>query len=757
MATIFEQAVDKIKKHGEDIVAGLNTITVDTTAKAVGKINELLGGSGNKVDQLTKQAQDHPFVYTLVAAGAVYTYGTLAAAQAAQASKGGTIVTPAGETLKNTTSSVVNDINGYIKTAKDAVSTFVKPITDTINTITSTVRSINDGLIQPIIKPIQTITSQYSTLVSQLHSDIAQGLSGIIKIPGQISDALTSVDASLSRSMQQLGTFNRETAEQVLGPAIYQAGTKPLEGLNATLSATKQSAKDKAAFLDVVHLKEEAATEAIQEAIDKFENFVTDNDSFWGPIINYLFQFLYVGDYLIKQLENQAIPWEHHVKEKNPYNALGVGEVIEAWRRNVLTKEDASSELAKNGFNADRQRVLYDIAQFLFSPTDTVNLLARGAIDQTTFDQLMDQNNLSPEQAKSLQDLLAFIFSPGDAVQAYIRGFISEQEYYTFQKANKVDELQARLIHLLNLRPITAPLYLQSQGRRRARLNGFLSQSFNSLASEEVKTAYNHAGVVEQQAEIDQLMHWRLPPPEWWIDAYFRGIRTREECYQAFEASNVPKEIWDDMFVVLENFPSVFQIPSMLGAGAIPPEDAHAILKKLGFSEKLATQFVDFGLNGAKTTKAETAGTLQSLSLGNAKALFNDGVLTADQYHEVLVEHGYSDEAAGLTVQLAQIDLARQQRNDYATFLIDEVKLGNVNVDDAVSELYNNGYTDLEVAKYQLKMRQAIQGNTKLPSHSELNAMLKANVIDGNEWLSTMQVLGYSEYWATKLYQLAVK
>jgi len=666
----------------------------------------------------------------------------------------GTAVAATAQTATNTGSTILNDVNNTVSTIANDVKSFLQPITDTINSITKTIQNVNDNLIQPILKPIQTIESEYSTLVGQINTDLQEGLKGLVKIPQQISDALSNVDASLSRSMQQLGTFNANIAKDILAPAMYEAGTKPLGDMNATLSGKGNDELYAAAYDFRDKIREDPIPANITEMINKFEETVKGTSGWTSTIIQYLWGALYVVPYLALQVENNTKPYEHEVKKNAPHDALGVGDVINAWRRDIMGDNDALDEIARNGINSDRAQILYDLAQFLFSPSDAVNLKARGLIDEATYNTLIRQNNLSAGQSDSLEKLLQFIYGPAEAAQLKLRGYVDQQTYLNMQAANLMNEADALTTLLLSIRPVNSSLYLAMQGRIHAKEQGFLSESFNSAPDEAVKVAFEHESKNDQEANLEQLAHWRMPPPEWWIAAFFRKIRTRTECYHAFEAMNVPKEIWDDLFIVEQAYPSVFQLPSMLGAGALDAQTATDVLEKLGFPEDLIQPFIDFGLQGAKTTKAGTAADLASLSLGNAKTLFDDGVLNEDQYKEVLLEHGYSDEAATLTVDVAVIAQQTKARADYAAYLVNEVKLGGISVDDAVTQLYDNNYSTPEVAKYQLQMLSAQQSNTKLPSRSDLAKMAKKGLIADDLWLSMLQVLGYSEQWAQLIIQI---
>ena len=66
--------------------------------------------------------------------------------------------------------------------------------------------------------PIQSIMDEQASLRDFIKGDLHSGIMGILKLPGDVADALTSVDASFSRAIQQL-TAGQATAFGKIGRA----------------------------------------------------------------------------------------------------------------------------------------------------------------------------------------------------------------------------------------------------------------------------------------------------------------------------------------------------------------------------------------------------------------------------------------------------------------------------------------------------------------------------------------------------------
>jgi len=198
----------------------------------------------------------------------------------------------------------------------------------------------------------------------------------------------------------------------------------------------------------------------------------------------------------------------------------------------------------------------------------------------------------------------------------------------------------------------------------------------------------------------------------------------------------------------------VWLVPDIVASGVWSREQAVPALQKLGFSIENATVLYNYGLSKSKTSKAQTAGDLHKISLGNARRMFDDGILDAATYKQVLRDHGYSDEAATLTMDLADLELAQQQRKDRADYLVELVKLGRMTQADAVSNLYEIGFGQAEVTRYLDKIETERTINGKLPSRSEVGHMLKQGIVSTDVYLQTLELLGYSSFWAQAFLQL---
>lgn len=702
------------------------------------------------------------------------------------------------DTLKTGQNTILDKLNGILSgVASLGNSTFVKileSITKAIDT-TKSLQAILDrdlsagisGILQ-VPKDLAAALGSFDGIFKRaigLQQDRADArIKDILnpeigKVPKELNEHLTQVFGLLPDVAELHGVFSRSDSI-----------TKYLSGKQFTCEAFKQGYSGGAFKIDIPELQNAADIDpaTLKTHIDEAEKALGDVHNYTSAegaavLLGAATKMVQYGwEYIAKQstaknstvsmllqgllalllkieVTTATLASTIKVAEQGAHRALPVtlldpATTIEAWRRGLLNADDACYELASQGFDPTRQQVLYDVAQFLFGPRDAVELLTRGIIQREDFQTLMDQNNVSEDQARSLIELMNELPSIGDYFRAYQRGIIDELQFAEQNKAHRVSDFTRDLLLSVIVPAPSARVRTRLQGRLTARGEGFLGVTLNTEPPPDVRDTYTKNILSQGEADQDWLAHWNIPPPEWWIDAWFRGLIDRETVLKAFDAENIPREIQDAMFGVAEELPPVWLVPDVLASGVWPRDAAIKTFRKLGFSEENAGVLADYGLSKAKTSKSETAQRLQGLSLGAAETLYQDQAIDKDKYTEILLAHGLGEDAATLTVELADIRAAQQARNEYSAFLVDQVSLGQLTTTDAVSKLFDNGFTAAEVDALLIKMQRAQSSNNKLPSKSDIDAMLKKGIIDQATWRQTMALLGYQEPWQTAYLEL---
>lgn len=665
------------------------------------------------------------------------------------------LITGGGGGIANSIESIISGISGTINDVSKEVASVIAPVNQVLHSVSRLAQQFNDQLIAPIEADIHATQSAGKALITALHGDLGHGLAGLAKVPEAISNALTSVDAQFSRSQQELGTLQTRNITEYIQPALVDSIGGPLQSTADTLATDPFSADVQAAYQKTIGLDEKTGAEALEGLASAFDDAMTDPKGLFSPLIKFFWGTLKMGDVVVAKLEQQIELIKQSAREHTPATLLSAGEAVEAYRRGAIDKKDFQLEMLRQGLSIERQNVLWENAQFLFGPRDAVDLRARDIIDEKTLKTLMDQNNLDDGQIEAITELMMHILGPGDIAAAKARGLITPKVFDAFVSAARVQTDLMPVIEKLEQTLVDPKLLVGMQGRATALQAGFLSETLNSSPPTEIAQQFDRTQAEAGTADLIWQAHWRIPNPEWWVDAYFRGLRTRTEVEAAFAAANVPPEIYDDIFAVEEELPPVWLIPDIIASGVWSKEQAIPQFRKLGFSADNAEVLYQYGFSKSKASKAETAADLQKVSLSNAATMFDDGLITSGEYTQILIDHGYSQDAADLTVQLTEFKEALKQRKTIAQEIVDEANLGEIDDTQAQDQLYALGYTQGEVSKWLLKLKATKKAKAKLPSRSDLDKMLKKGLIDNNTYLQVLQADGYSLYWAERYMALA--
>jgi len=355
------------------------------------------------------------------------------------------------------------------------------------------------------------------------------------------------------------------------------------------------------------------------------------------------------------------------------------------------------------------------------------------------------------DQAMALIELMQHVLNPADIAAGVARGYISVDQASNMYKAALVPEQLRDIIPELEKSLVNPVKMTKLRARKVQAENGFLNGSLLSSIPRELKEQFDRMQAEDGAAELEWLGHFDIPQARWWCVAYFRGLATLTQVEQAFAALNIPQELWYDIIDTERELPPVWLVPDIVKTGVWEKDKAIPTLMKLGFSEENATVLYEYGAAQVTTANKQAAESLSKLSLGNAKEAFDDGLIDANTYKEVLLAHNYDEASAELTVELAEYNLAVSQQKTNAETIISAVRLGQISEEQAQSGLYNLQLTTAQVEKYLNKLEAAKRANAKLPSVSMLEGMAKKGIINAETAVETLVLLGYSESWALNI------
>lgn len=396
----------------------------------------------------------------------------------------------------------------------------------------------------------------------------------------------------------------------------------------------------------------------------------------------------------------------------NPVEPLPVGTLVDAQYKGLVTPEVATATALQQGVSVADYNILYGAASY--TPTT--------------------------EEAASWT----------------ARGFIDQQAFVTYAAANHALGTVGETIQKATVRPIAPGAALDTVGKVNAQAQGFLPASLGSACPQAIKDLYTHNLQDPTDAANDWLQHWGIPSPEWWANAYYRGLSTAGNVAQAAIAANYPPEI-ANLFVDISR-PIVGQriAVTLYAKGVIDKPTMTGLLQRAGYADSDIAVIEQYGDSIKQNDSVDSPHSLAKLALGHAAQLYDDGTITDTQLLDIFEEHKYSADAAALEVSYIKLKKAAADRKSAALDIVDSVDEGVYSQEQGVSNLHALGYTNSEVLRYTKMMKAKAKDKVKSPTEAQIKALYKAGLINGQAVSDYYSQGGYEPTWAALLASLIV-
>lgn len=606
----------------------------------------------------------------------------------------GSIFSNIGQVLTGALSAIGNVLNTVI----NEVNKFLAPI---------------DALLTKIQTLFGTISKLYDTinnLIAEIKAEASQGIQGILEIPGTIATALTSIESQTVRFAQQVTAGSKDIAQNVLVPGMSTAIGQPLKDIHEMLLTPSETAYNLTAGLDKLKLEPCGTSSVFGDKVNRIQGEFSKPSTWLDYLGKVISDVAWMGEYLFASIEADLECVKQAARVNNPNQLLGPGDAINAVYRGELTMDQALAEVRRAGFSPDRFKVLYETQQWLPGVRETLEIYYRGGIQKTDLPKIFQALHLTPQDAAAVTE--------------------------TF------------------LEPVNPREIIAHWGRKAAADTGFLAETLRSSAPSEVVDAYAPRFRSDKQAFLDWILHWNIPDVDWWLTGWARGLISKDDVENAAIAKNIPTEILSKLFPIWQETIQLWMVPDILGAGMLTEAEATDYLHYIGIGDRDSALLVKWGLSKMKAPLAAQAAGLQKISAGNAKTMYEDGIIDVPTYTSILEAHGYTPEAAALEVALGKQELDIKAVKNYIDGLVAEVNAGLKSETQMVSEMYAAGLTEVQIATATNKVKSARVAKAKLPTKAEANDFLRYGIISGDQYVALVEAMGYPATTALDFYAL---
>jgi hypothetical protein len=762
-------------------LSGIN-ITVNNAVRTVNNIGDQVGaiiarGIEDGADVAAQTAKDSATAVTnavgglannilsAVQSGISQIWDWLKQAASFIASNAGQIIQFLGTHLADIGHAIANDLVPIITS-----------VAGVVDKVATEIQSINDTLIQPIANTIVGAMNTITTLTKALEGDLHDGLKGLLQIPTDVAGAMTTLDATMQRTIEQLGANNRENVDVVLDMGFHKEIGTHLDTLNGLLNGTTKGVFQSTTFSDKVTLPEPDAKAIAGETMT----------AAWDGIKSFVSEFMHGGKSTIDDISKglpgfglatvdliqlpltlavvvlttlaelkPILEWmEEDAAGKAGLAKLQPGDALTAFVRGFISNENLSEELKVQGWDAQRIQVMRDLQVSLIDISTAVDMFYRGIITRDDLAANMSAHGFTDSDTGALITQAGKVFGVDTATRLWRYGQIDDDALRAVLTINRYSEDEAQAFIDTALRPEQTADYINRTQRDSVFSSHLVIDPFYEAPPQPYIDAAKAEGVNAQVARDAWRSSFQFPQLNQWLSLYFRGIRTHTELMAAMDYYRVPQNLRDDYIQANRALIPFRTIPGMVAAGIIDESYAKQQLQGHGYDLQAAEALLAYSKTKVQTTTPVVAQQIHEISVATAKEFWNEGAFTDDQLKQLLVAHGYSDYTAAVTLTTMQIAHAQKLRKQVGQDIVNEALAGILTDDQAIQQFSQRNFSIQEIAKLTRQLRTGRRQNAKIPSEAELLKMAKQSIITPNDYGNALSAMGYAANWVQAIVQL---
>lgn len=649
----------------------------------------------------------------------------------------------------STGNKILGGILGSIGLSTNTANSIANDITGALADIGKVIKTFNTDIVGKLIDPILKSINDAQTLQGALEADLKNGLTGILQIPKQLAGYLTS-QTNIAHQNTLLSNDNRTSvASDILTPGIGGAISEQAKILHEKISDLFSTPETAVEEFSPIPLSEYKAAEQAFKDIKSFKDAIAKPDKWYLTVAKYLIYGLEYLETMTATLAPGIRLAEQAANEAIPTQLLPVSTVVDLLHRDLISWPQAITEVNKQGLDGTRLFSLYTLADQLLGTREAIEAYYRGIITQDALDKEFDYLNYDAGRQQVLTELAKYLPDVGTAANWFARGFITPEQFRETLQFNRWSSDEIAIAEKALFTPANSSEYTRFWARKEMGNKGFLANAYTSEVPTDVQEVSRTNQKSIEQAKLDWLAHWKDLDLFTWLNGLYRGLIDDSYFTEAIKSLNYPGEV--SSFITEVNRPLIpfFYLTEMLAAGIFTESEATAYLKQYGFSDESIKASIKFGNFKALGKATDQNNALAQLSVSNLKAMYDDKIINKSQLVIALQEHGYNSEVAILLADLYETQDQIKANNAYATMQVNLVKIGAQDKLQALDNLQARGYTPDQIVKYELEIDNIKVSSAKLPSKADFDAFFKKSLITEKEYIQALELLGYSNQWAT--------
>ena len=612
--------------------------------------------------------------------------------------------------IRNALGPIFEAIQALASQVSTSVSSSLSAVLNTI----SNIRSVVTGGISEVLAQARDIArSTTENILNPILNTLANAIELIGRITGDIRDSINSALApviattgSILDSVQGFATALRDVM-----PAF---GTQLLEGLTNPVGLLADGIKDAAGSILNSFFGDIA-----EDAVERIE-----------PLIKMFEEELSVNPELRKITAPGLLP------------VAAIGGLIAGFALPMILSSVASTALSPFAEKL-RQRMNSLARPGLMGVTDAIQGQQRGFMSQDLATTISDRHGFPDDQIASLVQLIKTRPGTMDIIDYWRREILTDEQAETELRNLGWDQRYRTLLKQaafpppgvsdlirMAVREVFSPEVAEAFGQ------------FEEIPDQYLIWA-KRVGLSDEWARNFWAAHWVLPSVQQGFQMLHRNVITGEDLERLFVALDVMpfwrqplKDISFRPFTRVD-------VRRMFALGVLDRSGVLRSYLDLGFAPDKAENMTEFTVKWVESTRKVEKDRERDLTKSDILGLFNDGLLDESVATAHLRRMGFDDNESDLLIGREILQEMRRDRKADIALIVDQAKIKVLTFSEAQDKLNGLDLTSKELSKAMIDVSRATTERVRLPSKSDLDGWKELNLISLPEYETELDNLGF--------------
>lgn len=623
----------------------------------------------------------------------------------------GEAFTGAAEVLGETFAKIGSALQGAFETAVETLFDLGAKALDGISSLIDRAIAFIDELLEPVAQGISAAFDRLGAFTDEISGRLSAlidaTLTGVDSLANRILDFAASIPQSLIDLASSVADAARESLAEPLREipeAIWLAFSSLWGRLTEGDRAKVNAAIDEFVISD-------ASPPKTPEEVVSFLRLGMPDGAIGQHIVGILV-FLFT---LLSQFSALGAPnleqLNQNVWTRAPVRILDIRDLVESERRGLIDRDDALTQLRAWGYGTPRSDALLALRNNLIPEADALSWRHRGILSDEDTRANLKARGWIPRDVEALLEASLLIPPVPDLIAMAVR------EAFSPEIAERFGQFE----------DFPAP--------------------FAEAAAKQ--------GISEEWAQRYWAAHWALPSIQMGFEMVHRDVISTDDLNLLLRAQDV-MPFWRDKLTQIAFSPLTrIDIRRMHKVDVLTEEEVNRAYHDIGYSDLNAERLTAFTLRLNAPKAREDVDELAKLTRASVLGFFEDGIIDATRARSLLLDLGVSEQATDLFIGAKEADLERVDRKEQIQLIIDQQRAGILKFEEAQDKLAGLGLETREQERAITKLLREKAQVTQIPPRGSLDKMFKAQVINREEYLATLELRGYSEIWAGRFLQMA--